>query len=408
MVLASPIPHPTQPGVSLLRAGYKLEAKVLSQLPRYGIKSAWIRHPGFDFLDTKLNAAIPEARVRVYHQVKTSFAGIAARTTGSFNIKEYEELVGNLIIELIADPKHAVWAERILDDPKELFAHSSNVSYLSLIIGLKLKSYIARERRYVSPTDAQDLTNLGIGAMLHDIGKLGWESEKRSLHHFQEHDDEKQYRNHPERGYTALQGRLEATASAIVLHHHQQWDGKGFPIPQPTHKERQPKTFEGRQIHIFPRIAAVANTLDALIGLSNSSGRPLAAALASIQSPTFKDHFDPVVLQAAMKCIPPFAIGSCVTLSDGRPAVVTDFNDNSPCQPKVRLLTSGSTPEDPHGEELDLSSSGMPHIKKDGKQDVEKFLYRLSPELAKRASVELDDESEAAANAEAELLWGAS
>ncbi|MCP4248964.1 MAG: hypothetical protein GY778_18125 [bacterium] len=56
----------------------------------------------------------------------------------------------------------------------KLFAHYANVAYLSLVIGMRINDYIVAQRRHVSQADAADLTKLGIGAMLHDLGYSAW------------------------------------------------------------------------------------------------------------------------------------------------------------------------------------------------------------------------------------------
>jgi len=385
-VLAAPVPHPTKAGMILQRAGCALEPGTLRQLADHNVRHLWIRHPAFDSLDDRLNYGVTAARVEVYHHVRDSFMGITARTPGAFSPQQCEEVVGRLFSELAVDARHAVWPDRPLEDPDELYGHCSNVAYLSLIVGMSLRFYIIAERKYVNPGEARDLTNLGVGAMLHDIGKLAWEGDLFHSHHFEEQQDLKTYRSHPERGYRALQGRVEATASAVILHHHQRFYGEGFPLPKSKHNERKVSPARGRSIHIFPRIVSVANTLDALIGLSHRSDRPTVAALAAIQSPTFRTMFDPVVLLTAMKCLPPFPIGDCVRLSDGREAVVVGVNEESPCQPKVQVVERGAAGEQSAGEALDLAAPGAPTIECEGDRPVARYLYRISPQLAQAAA----------------------
>lgn len=378
MVLAAPIPHPGSSQLYLLNAGYRLEREAIAQFPRYGIRYAWIRHPGFDFLDDRLGTALPEARVRLYHNVKSSFTGIANRTAGAFDLAEYRLAVAETIEELIANRHNAVWAERLMDGPDELFAHSANVAYLSLVIGLHLKGYIREQRKYVSTEEADDLTNLGIGAMLHDLGKLGLDSGLWGRHVFEKFEHYDTYRSHAELGYNALRGRIEATAAGIVLHHHQRFDGQGFPPPKRTHRERHPDPIARGRIHIFCRIVAVANVLDAMISLCHRHNRPTVAALATMQSPFSEGMFDPVVLRAALNCFPPFPLGTRVTLSDGRAAIVIDLNRRLPCQPRVQILKPDGESDKGECEQVDLAETGAPRIAFDGGRPVDRYMYTLT------------------------------
>lgn len=376
MELASPVKHPGVVDHALLRAGYRFDVDMIKKLERFPVKAVWIRHPGFDFLDDKLRDAIPKSRRKLYHSIKRSFTGIANKTSGAFDLIEYRTVVGNMIMSLIANKNHAVWAERLIDCSNELFEHSANTAYLTLVIGMRIKDYICQERRRVSAKEADDLTNLGIGAMLHDLGKLGLDTQWHDVHFFQDRADSDDYRGHPERGYRAVQGRLEATAAVTVLHHHQRFDGHGFPRPEAYSKTKRLKKMEGHDIHIFSRVVAVANTLDGLMGAHQKAGLPTVAALASLNQPRFEGMFDPVVLDAALRAIPPFPLGACVELSDGRQAVVIGLNETTPCQPTVLILDQRPG-EDTAPEELDLTKPNAPSIAKYDDHTVDQFYYAL-------------------------------
>ena len=378
MVLAAPIPNTIHAKLPLLSAGFAVQSATIAKLAHHGVNYVWIRHPGFEFLDERLMEALPPSRIRLFHTVKTSFSGIASQSKGSFDLTEYQTVVGEAIEDLVANGANAVWAERLLAGPEELFAHSANVTYLSLILGLSLKSYIREQRRYVSEEEADDLTNLGVGAMLHDLGKLGFDASLRSTHLCEEPRDEPTYRQHPERGYQALKGKIEATAATVVLHHHQSFDGEGFPAPKKRHRERHVEPVKGRRIHIFSRIVAVANMLDALMSVGRRRGEPTVAALSRIQADPFAPMFDPVVLRAALECIPPFPLGSRVTLSNERSVVVIDMNEGRPCEPIVQIVRPEDEAASKPPIQLDLSRPNAPRIAHDGGRPVEQYLYRIT------------------------------
>ena len=376
MTLAAPIPHPANPHRILLNAGFAFDAYTIRQLARFDVFTVWIRHPGFEFLDDRLNSMIPQHRVTLYETVKRSFSGIATHVAGSFNLLEYRTLVSNMIVSMVTEKDHAVWAERMMQGESELFGHSANVAYLSLVIGMRLKRYLGSERRYVHGPQSEDLTNLGIGAMFHDFGKLGLDKQWQRAHSFEKAVEEDEYRSHPERGYKALQGRLEATAASVVLHHHQRFDGQGFPELKSQFEERESKQFVGHNIHVFARVVALANVLDGLINACQTGNRPTIAALAAVQQPPLAGMFDPIVLRAALRCIPPFPLGTMVTLSDGRVAVVTDLNRSRPWEPRVRPLSNPQAP-DKVGDEIDLSEKGTPEIESEQGRCVTPYLNIL-------------------------------
>ncbi len=361
MILAAPVRHPAVASHVLLQTHYRLDTDSISGLKKLRVDSVWVNHPGFDFLDDKISDAVSQARTRLYESVKTSFTGISKKTAGAFNLNEYRTHIGNMILILITNKDNAVWAERLMDDDNELFAHSSNVAYLSIVIGMQITDYISTQRKFVQRADSTDLTNLGIGAMLHDVGKLGLEKEWHHVHVTDAESETDEYRSHAERGYKAVQGKVEATASQVLLHHHQRFDGLGFPVPKSRHKERTLKPMCGENIHIFSRIVAVANVIDALTSACKKSGRPIVTGLSALtSSPLYEGAFDPVVLNAGLRAIPPFPLGSFVELSDGNRAIVTDLNETSPCQPKVQLIDYNLGRSNTVPEEIDLSDGNCP------------------------------------------------
>jgi|GEM_PF-628180 len=379
IVLAAPIRHPAIPEQVLLQSGYKLDTDTPRRLVQSGIEHVWIRHPGFEFLDDRISDRIPQTRAKLYRSVKESFTGVANRTSGSFDATAYHAVISDMIMAMVAEKNHAIWPNRLIDGDGEIFAHSANVAYLSLVIGMQIQDYVFSQRQHMNYTNAVDLTNLGVGAVLHDLGKLGLEEKWQNVHGVHDDAESDEYRSHAERGYVAVKGRIDATASHILLHHHQRFDGGGFPSTERNNPGQDAQPQEGRDIHIFSRIVAVANTLDALISHHATHNRPAAAALSQLQLPEFRGMFDPVILDAALRAVPPFPLGALVELSDGRQAVVSDLNESSPCQPVVGVLdASSSAAADQERIDVDLSADGAPHIVGIGGRPVDIAPYTLA------------------------------
>jgi HD-GYP domain-containing protein (c-di-GMP phosphodiesterase class II) len=385
MILAAPLIHPNAEDLCLLKTGYVFETYAIARVREMGIDHVWIGLPGFDFLDQQIQEAIPRSREGVYRAVKESFSGISSRTAGSFNLHDYQRVISNMILALVADNNNAVFADRLWRDEDELFAHSSNVAYLSLVIGMRIQDYVMSERKYVNAEDGRDLTNLGIGAMLHDLGKLGMDRQWHGVHRLDRVADCDAYREHAQRGYEAVRERVEATAARVLLHHHQTFDGTGFPKLKRSREQPYPEPLKGHDIHIFGRIVAVANVLDAIVSAYLKKGLPLVAALAALHKPALQGMFDPVVVDAAYRVLPPFPLGSLVKLSDGRTAVVTDLHETAPCQPVVRTIDPGRGQAGVQSEDIDLAKAGAPHVAAEGGKPTTNFLYTIESESALRA-----------------------
>lgn len=339
MVLAAPVAHPRTGEHTLLKAGFTLDAEVLAKLRNMGVASVWVQMPGLEFLDKYLGEAIPQSRAGTLRTIKTSFTKMSERIAIGVPVQEYVQSVNDLVFNLMAFPENAICLDRLERGGDELFSHSSNVSYLSMVVALQIRGYIRWQRKRLPAEHAQDVTNLGVGAMMHDLGKLSLAEEFHARHGIdREVLENDEYREHTEAGFKLAQWRVEPSAAQILLHHHQRFDGRGFPDTYCQRTRRRRPPLAGARIHIFSRVVAVANVLDAL--LSEDKQGPPVRALQRLQSSEFDGWFDPMVLRAFLKIIPPFPLGNVVTLTDGRRGAVIGLNGQHPCRPILRILDS--------------------------------------------------------------------
>lgn len=104
--------------------------------------------------------------------------------------------------------------------------------------------------------DQKDLNRLYLGGLLHDIGKIGINDHVLSKPGKLTPEEFDQIKTHPELGERILEGIPQLkSVLAIVRHHHESWDGHGYP--------------DGLMADATPllaRIAAVADALDAMAG----------------------------------------------------------------------------------------------------------------------------------------------
>lgn len=138
--------------------------------------------------------------------------------------------------------------------------------------------------------DAAQTQEIHIAGHLHDIGKIG--IPDRVLLKEGRLDDEEWelMKQHPQIG-AKIMSRSEhfSRIAAILLHHHERWDGKGYPFGA-----------KGEEIPIGARIIAVCDSIDAMA--SNRSYRralPLDVVRGEIEK-NIGIMYDPVVAQAAL------------------------------------------------------------------------------------------------------------
>lgn len=336
MVLALPIPNPQAPSRSLLNSGYALEAMMIQKLQQIGVRSVWVRCPALEFLSRYIDREGAEKRSAVVGQIADAFETLQEEASARLPYDAYVTAIEELVASLMSNPASAMFLGDLVDGPADLMRHSSTVTYLSLLMGLKLESYLVRERRHVNPARAKEVVAMGVGAMLHDIGLMMMDPPL--LERFAEtgDDGDPAFASHCGLGFQAVRGRIEPSAATVVLHHHQRYDGKGFAgVGYPV--------LARRRIHVYARIVAVADAFDRLREPANLPPQSTAFVLHGLVHPRLSVQFDPTVLMALLEVVPPFAPGSIVRLSDGRHAVVTDHRPETPCLPAVRVIPDPAT-----------------------------------------------------------------
>lgn len=386
-VVGAPIPHPERPQVELVRPGSVLRPGMPERLRGFGVHQVWLNCDGTEDLDHAVGTNLTKAQQEVFGALKDTFRAAGGKTVGSGTIGTFKQTVMDLVCDVVSNRKYAGLSQRLHRTDDALFRHSAAVAYLSVVIGVELQSYIVRERSRLNPKDAAELSPLGLAGMLADIGKLAT-PDLADIHEPHLNADGSDawpdgYAAHTVTGYQMLENvGAPSAARQAVLMHHQHWDGNGFPSFQAMGREGDGAPC-GSQIHIFSRIVLAANTIEALMheagaDLSDPAAhRVPALALADFASRRFDGWFDPEVRRAVMRAIPPFPIGSRVTLTSGEDCVVVTPNREMPCLPIVRQLENGIASE----HDLDLSIAGDVRIGSAAGVDVSHVNYM--PDLIK-------------------------
>ncbi len=185
-------------------------------------------------------------------------------------VKELEE-------QQVASRNSLICALNQLLDLKDLNTgvHSTRLAEWALRVGRKIGM------------DDKDLGQLEVAALLHDIGKIGVpDSILRKPGKLT--DEERALMNkHPEYGWSIM--RLlpgMQTASLYILHHHESYDGSGYP-----------GGLKGEEIPIGSRIVSVIDAFDAMI--SNRcyrKGLPQEEAIRRLLA-SCKSQFDPHLVE---------------------------------------------------------------------------------------------------------------
>lgn len=209
-----------------------------------------------------------------------------------------------------------------------VYKHSVEVMALSILLGVAIN------------LERNKLIELGINALLHDVGmkfvpkRVFQEGEKL------EQDELIIVRKHPELGYDHLNKTLQlAPAEKIgILHHHERMDGTGYPDMKMNN-----------EISLYGKILGIIDTFDAMVSPRNHRRRyTVVEALDYIMNNAGK-QFDKDIINNFIKTINLFPINTIVRLSDQSVGVVTGVNKNHLLRPKIRIIKGAQ-----RGRVLDL------------------------------------------------------
>ncbi len=142
---------------------------------------------------------------------------------------------------------------------------------------------------------AQELLQLHYAALLHDLGKFSLPLHLRTGTNLSPQEDLK-HQCHPRIGAAMLQQWPSlTTASVLIAHHHERWDGYGYPYG-----------LRGTLIPLGSRILSIADTFDQLtFPHPHGEGQPFEKAIQVLKGGS-RLRFDPELTEQFLLLIPNF------------------------------------------------------------------------------------------------------
>ena len=243
-------------GASYLTRGSVMNDFYIDKLRKLGISTLSVTSvaPGINLPPPK-DIVEEKTRTTAIHRVYDTFE--ALEKSGELNIGPLEGTSEQLLVDVLSNRSNLVQLTDIRTHDDYTFAHSVNVAILSAMLGS------------LCHLTKQNLLDLVLGSLLHDIGKIAVPVEILTKPGSLTQTEFSVIQMHPEIGREKLR-RLNIPSASILSiiasQHHEHMDGRGYPNHLP-----------GSKMHKYSRMVAIADVYDAL-----TSRRPY--------KPAYKPH----------------------------------------------------------------------------------------------------------------------
>lgn len=275
----------------------------------------------------------PELRDRAVRDLGEVFSSVATAGRSTRIPGEQIERLGGVVrsvLRELRDSGHMVSALMDLQAfDAHTLGHSLNVCVLGLMIGDEsLRRDGWRDGRGNLRRDGIDdrLEKLGLGLLLHDVGKLLIPAEILQKAGRLTEDEYELVREHPQAGLDLIeQGAFSSLSRVAVIGHHERLDGRGYPHGR------------GADLHPHAQIAGMADVYDAVSSMRvYRARRPTHEAWELVMS-LAGTAFPLDLVQVFKHSVAPYPEGVAVRLSDGRRGLVSRVTREHISRPRVRI-----------------------------------------------------------------------
>lgn len=271
---------------------------------------------------TSLEEELPQAR-ELTRTTRTLIDSILhdARLGRSLDTATAKRAVSGLVDSVLRNPDALVWFNQLKNKDEYTAEHSLRVCILALTFGRHLE------------LSEEELNILGLGALMHDIGKMKIPQEILNKPGRLTPEEFELMKSHVPRGVEILRATpgIPVAAVEVARSHHERYDGSGYAFG-----------LKGEQIGLFGQIGAIVDSYDAITSdRSYHKGMSAHDALRKLYEWRRKDFHEQLVEQF-IQCMGIYPIGSIVEMNTGSIGVVVSVNRTWRLRPRVALVLDAS------------------------------------------------------------------
>jgi len=267
---------------------------------------------------TSFQQELKQARIvhkRARNQLDSMFNDV--RMGKNLDVSGAKEVVSGMVDSIVRNPDAQLWLSNLRKRDEYTAIHSLNVCIFALTFA-----------RYLGFT-TEEMNELGVGALLHDIGKMRVPLEILNKEGKLTDEERTIVREHAQHGYDILKNSpgLPASTIEVVYTHHERKKGTGYP-----------RGLVESQIHLFSRMVAIVDVYDAI-----TSDRVYHHGMNTLDAlkNMFKwreNDLDSELVESFIQCLGIYPIGSLVELNTGEVGIVLSVSQGRKLLPIVMLV----------------------------------------------------------------------
>lgn len=329
----------SQEGIVLLGENIELTDRLISRLEQCGIQYVYIADPKTeDIVSTPL---ISEETMQIaLKEIRINFREMMDRpkrkkgATYPYIAQPYKQMMNMIIDDLSTNKDAMIMLMDMSSVDHYLFQHSLNVCVYTILLGMS------------NGYSKEELATLGMGALLHDIGKTQIAINVLKKPGSLTNEEFITMKQHARIGYELLKDEpnLPLLVAHCAFQHHERIDGSGYP-----------RGIKGNEIHDYAKWIGLVDSYDAMTTnriyrapmLPHDAIERLYAGTGTL--------YEQKMLQLFRDKVAIYPIGISVKLHTGESGVVADLNHSYPHRPIIRVLFNEAGEELKLPYEVDLS-----------------------------------------------------
>lgn len=282
-----------------------------------------------------------------------------AKSGNKINLAKTKRVVQAMVDQIIEDESALVELTILRNFDDYTYVHSVNVCVLSLLLAHHLG------------LDKKRLSDLGVGSLLHDMGKINLPVNLVNKPTAYNEMDWQQMRMHPVFGVKTIlttrgTDRSSVRAMATAYEHHITLNGGGYP-----------ELLQKRMPCLFAQIVAIADAFNAMSsGRIYHKKRMVGDEIITNMVNRAGTDFNPLLLKVFINTIGVYPVGSVVRLNNDEIAIVSRTNPDDLENPEVKVIADREGLK-PQVKIIDLSSEEASDIHIQNVIDGDK--YNIDP-----------------------------